>query len=273
MTTLLPKDRIVDALAEEFAALDGLMTSLDPGDWSRPTPCPGWDVAANVAHVIGTESMLAGRPNPDVTIDRDAFPHIRNDIGAFNETWVVGLAGATPAELVERYREITSERLAAVRAMGRDEWDAEGFTPAGPDSYGRFMRVRVFDCWVHEQDIRDAVGRPGHESGLPVEVTLDEMVGAMGFVVGKRAAAPKGSTVTFELTGDSGRTFHVAVGDRAALVDRLDGPPTVRLRMPVGTFTRLAGGRVDPVTVWPGVDVAGDEALGRRITDHLGYMI
>ena len=29
--------------------------------------------------------------------------------------------------------------------------------------------------WLHEQDIRDAVDRPGDESGLAVEVTLDEL--------------------------------------------------------------------------------------------------
>ena len=32
------------------------------------------------------------------------------------------------------------------------------FTPAGKDTYGRFMQIRVFDCWLHEQDIRDALG-------------------------------------------------------------------------------------------------------------------
>ena len=73
--------------------------------------------------------------------------------------------------------------------MSDDEWNAESFTPAGMDTYGRFMQIRVFDCWLHEQDIRDAVGRPGHETGLAVEVVLDEMATALGFVVGKKAGA------------------------------------------------------------------------------------
>ena len=59
--------------------------------------------------------------------------------------------------------------------MDAEAWAAEGFTPAGTDTYGRFMRIRIFDTWLHEQDIRDAMDRPGHESGLPVELTLDEM--------------------------------------------------------------------------------------------------
>ena len=48
------------------------------------------------------------------------------------------------------------------------------------------------------------------------------------------------------LTGAAERTVHVEVGDRAAVVSGLSGPPTVTLRMPAGVFTRLGGGRVTP---------------------------
>ena len=117
MTTLVRKDRIVDALAQEFAAIDELLSGLDEAQWTAPSPCPGWDVRANVAHIIGTESMLAGIPNPDVAVDRDALPHVRNDIGAFNEAWVVALADVPTDELLERFRAITASRLEALRAM------------------------------------------------------------------------------------------------------------------------------------------------------------
>lgn len=268
MTTLVDKDRILAALGEEFSAIEDLVSSLDAAEWTAPTPCPGWDVRANLAHIIGTESMLAGIKSPDITIDRDANPHVRNDIGAFNEVWVAALADTPTNELVERYRAITSSRLEALRAMDVDAWNAEGFTPAGADSYGRFMRIRVFDCWMHEQDIRDAIGMPGHEAGPPVDVALEELVGALGFVVGKKAGAPTGSSVTFDL---GGRAFHVDVTDRATVVDHLTGQPTVTLGMSVGTFSRLAGGRIDPGVAT--VHLEGDTELGHRIVENLAYTI
>ena len=146
--------------------------------------------------------------------------------------------------------------------MDDEAWSEEGFTPAGQDTYGRFMRIRLFDTWLHEQDIRDVVGRPGHESGAAVELTLDEMSGAMGYVVGKLAGAPDGSSVTFDLTGDAARAIHVRVDGRAAVVDSLDGPATVTLRMPVGVWVRLAGGRVALDEVTDQIVVDGDTALG-----------
>ncbi len=272
MSTSVPQGRTVEALAEELAVLDTLLADLPADDWDRPTPCPGWDVRANVAHIIGTEWMMAGRPAPEVPVDRDALPHVRNDIGAFNEAWVLAHAGTDPAELLAMLREIVPGRLAALRAMSPEEWEKESFTPAGPDAYGRFIRIRVFDCWMHEQDIRDAVGRPGHTAGLPVEVAIDEMAAAMGFAVGKRAGAPDGSSVTFDLI-DLDRRIHVVVDGRAAVVDALDGPATVTLRLGTHAFSRLAGGRATLAELDDPIEIDGDAALGEQILTRMAYTI
>lgn len=270
MPTHVDQERVIGALAAEFSAVEELASSLTDEEWRAPTCLPGWDVQANVAHVIGTEAMLLGDPLPEVGVDVRALPHVRNDIGAFNEAWVVALSGSSPAEVLDALRERTGKRLDALRAMTPESWAEAGFTPAGQDSYGRFMRIRVFDCWMHEQDIRDAVDRPGHDEGPVVELVLDEMAQSMGFVVGKKAGAPRGSSVRLELAGGAGRSIDVAVAERAAVVDALPGPPTVTLRMPVLTFTRLCGGRgADPDTV----TITGDHELGQRVVRNLAYTI
>jgi uncharacterized protein (TIGR03083 family) len=275
MASIVPKDRTVAALGEVWASLGDLLASLDDEQWRLPSPLPGWSVQDNVAHIVGTEAMLAGEPGPTVEIDREANSHVRNDIGAFNEQWVESLRPVPPNEVLSRFRELTGARLAALERMTEEEWNAESFTPAGMDTYGRFMQIRVFDCWLHEQDIRDAVGRPGHETGLAVDVVLDEMATALGFVVGKKAGATTGQSVTFALT-DGGvvvREFHVEVGDRASLVPALRGPATVRLTMPVGVMTRRSAGRVGPDDLLDQVVIDGDLALAARILENQSYTI
>ena len=256
-----------------WASLDALLAGLDDADWSRPTNLPGWDVKAVVAHVIGTESMLLGEAAPEVTVDDTAHPHVRNDIGRFNEAWVVAMADDAPADVLEHFRSRVAGRTDALAATTDESWAAVGFTPAGQDTYGRFMRIRAFDCWLHEQDIRDAVGRPGGEDGPAARAALDEITGIMGYVVGKQAGAPQGSRVRFELTGPAARTIDVEVADRAAVVDELSGPPTVTLTMPAGVFARLGGGRVDPDTVRDEVTIDGDEELGEQIVDNMAFTI
>lgn len=275
MASKIRKDRTVEALREEWASIDDVLSGLSEEEWKRATPLPGWSVQDNVAHIVGTESMLDGAANPDIEIDRDAVTYVRNDIGEFNETWVQSLRGAAPIDVLARFREVTERRLATLDAMSQDEWDAESFTPAGPDTFGRFMQIRVFDCWLHEQDIRDAVGRPGNESGLPVEVTLDELTTAMGFVVGKKAAVPAGVSVTFALTdqGSVVREIHVAVGERARVVDALDRPPDVTLTMPVGVMTRRCAGRVAPDELREEIVVEGDAEIAERVLANQAYTI
>ena len=275
MASNIPKDRTVAALGEVWSSMIDLLSDLDDVDWSAPSPLPGWDVQDNVAHIVGTEAMLLGRPNPDVEIDRERFEHVRNDIGSFNEVWVEHLRSKQPNEVLSLFREHAGARLAALGEMSQDEWDAESFTPAGQDTYGRFMQIRVFDCWLHEQDIRDAVDQPGHESGLAVEVTLDEMTTAMGFVVGRRAGVEDGQSVTFALT-DGGavvRSIHVVVDGRAQVVESLAAEASTTLTMPVGVMTRLCAGRTGLDAVRGRIETAGDAEIAERVLTNLNYTI
>ena len=99
------------------------------------------------------------------------------------------------------FREVTGRRLDELRAMGPDDFDRVGFTPEGEGPYRRFMEIRVFDCWEHEQDIRRAVGRPGHLEGPIAEAAVRKVAAAAGYVVGKKAGAPEGSSVVFDVHG------------------------------------------------------------------------
>ncbi|TWF95188.1 maleylpyruvate isomerase family mycothiol-dependent enzyme [Saccharopolyspora dendranthemae] len=268
---MLDKERIVETLAAEWDALENLLTGLTDAQWEKDTPLPGWRVHDVVAHLVGTELMLSGEPTPDTGQDVSSYPHVHNAIGARNEHYVQHFRAQPHEVLLTRFRDVTAARLVSLRAMSDEEFHAPATTPAGEATYARFMRIRVFDCWMHEQDIRDTVGLPGGEDGASAELSVDEITTALGFVVGKRGGAPDGSAITFELNGF--RTVHVAVDGRAKVVDELPGEPTVRIALPLGVFTRLCGGRVDPATVLSAVSYDGDALLGERIATHLAFTI
>jgi len=271
--SVLDKDVVVPALAAEWASIDELLDSLTPAQWAAPTALPGWSVQDNVAHIIGTECLLAGRTAPPCDADVRGFAHVHNDIGAANETWVEGMRGESPARVLEKFREITAVRRKTLEDLPQADWDAPSWTPAGQRTYGRFMRIRLFDCWMHEQDIREAVGIPGNESGPAAEGALSEIVDALGFLVGKKAGAPQGTSVTVELTGPVHATWHVAVDGRAAVVDELPGPATATVRLPSNLFGRLVGGRVPVADRLGELTIEGDADLGRRVAHALPFTI
>ena len=164
------RNTIVAALTAEWETIAELCAGLDGEQWEAATDCPGWSVKDNVSHITGTERMLLGDPAPDVDVGQT--PHVRNDIGRMNELWIAERRPWEPAAVLDEFREVTAKRLAALRAMTQADFDAESWTPAGTDTYGRFMRIRTLDCWVHEQDIRGATGRAGHLGGPVVDVVL-----------------------------------------------------------------------------------------------------
>lgn len=272
--TELDKSDVLTGLFETWDSLDRLLTGLSEQQWHTPTPLPGWSVHNVVAHIIGTESVLHGISTPEADIDVSALAHVRNDVGIANECWIRHLSGESGADLHQRFRTLTADRRQRLTDMSLDDWNAPTLTPVGPDSFGRFMRVRVFDCWMHEHDIRDALGKPAADAelaGPPARLTLDEMATSMGFVVGKLGKAPDGSRVAIELTGPLARTIRVVVDGRAKLVDDFGGQqPTATIRVDGVLFTRLTGGRAHDVG---DVELSGDKEVAARIVEHLNYTI
>jgi uncharacterized protein (TIGR03083 family) len=271
--TIVDRDHMIAALDDEWDALVALAGDLAPGDWSQPTDLPGWTVKDVYAHVIGIESVLLGRQGPAMVVP-DGLPHVRNEMGRANEAWVMAYRRCSGSEVLADLAEVVTERRAMLARTDAAAFDAPSWTPAGEDTYGRFMRIRVMDQWFHEQDVREAVGRPGHLSGLAPEVVLDELSSAMGYVVGKQANFPEGSSVRINLRGPMSHRWDIAVTDRARVVDQLSGEPTVTITMPGATFCRIAGGRREWNHPWvrSAIVVYGDHDLGDQLLANLAFM-
>jgi uncharacterized protein (TIGR03083 family) len=269
---------LIDRLREVWSDIADLCDGLTSAQWDTPTECPGWSVRDNIAHLIGTERMLMGeQPRArDEAGDTPVPAHVRNDIGKANEQWIETYRGWDGAKLLDELRAVTARRLDQLRALTVEEWEREGFTPEGPGAYRQFMAIRVFDCWYHDQDIRETLERPGLMEGPSADLSLRRILErGMPYVVGKKAAAPQGARVRFDLF-DPALTTDVVVDGRAAAAPWDRGKtPTTTLALDRRTFARLAGGR------WTGtharthgsVRVEGDQELGNRIVDQMAFTI
>ena len=278
------KNHITDLLEAEWQAIADLCADLTDAEWDAPTQCPGWSARDNVSHIIGTERMLLGETPPEIAIDTEseAYAHVKNDIGAANEKWIQERRSRPGAEVLAEFKEVAARRIAALREMSQDDFDAPSWTPAGQDTYGRFMQIRLFDSWTHEQDIRQAIGRQGHLSGPVVDETLAEACTAMGFVVGKLGSAPPDSRVEIQLTGATPATIRVErIGDapRTAVVDEFsEGEATVAISVDFELFMRLISGRVDNAEAMTSAvsdgsaSISGDMEAGERIAHNLAYV-
>jgi uncharacterized protein (TIGR03083 family) len=188
-------------------------------------------------------------------------------MGPINEGWVAERRGRLPEEVLAEFREVTGARRQALAAMTDEEWAAPIDSPIGKVPYREFMSVRVMDNWVHEQDIRRAVARPGDLDGPAAETALARFIGALGFVVGKRAGASEGTSVVVQLEGPIATTLAVSVIDGRAKPTKAPEQPTLTLTMTSDTYSCLSSGRwtADEAVAQGRVKVEGDTQLGQRV--------
>jgi uncharacterized protein (TIGR03083 family) len=268
---MIPTETI-DKLETIWRSVSALGAELHESDWKLPTDLPGWTVQDNLAHLIGTERRLQGLPSAQTPAN--VGPHVKNPIGHFNEAEVEARRGRSGAEVLEEWNALADLRLTTLRSAGDDYFDKEMQTPTGPGTMADFLHIRVLDCWIHEQDMRRAVGRPGHLAGPAAEHTLDRLLRTIPIVVGKRAATPEGGAVMIEITGGVNRQLVCEVtGGRAAIVSSATDEPLAAIALDSETFIVLATGRRPAGAMNDRITLSGDQALGQRIVDNLNMMI
>ncbi|HEV3226164.1 MAG TPA: maleylpyruvate isomerase family mycothiol-dependent enzyme [Acidimicrobiales bacterium] len=256
----------IDHLELAWRSVESLCADLTEAQWNTPTGCPGWSVKDNLSHLVDYEARALGRAGPDhAPAD---VSHTKNPLGESNEVGVDFRRAASGATVLDEFREVTAARSEQLRALRAEDLRAEMVTPAGPGTLADMLTLRVMDTWSHEQDIRRALGRPGHVDGPAVVESVEYWARVLPLIVAKRAAASDGSTVLVEV-GDVCRRSIAVEGGRASVVDGIAGTPTVALKIPAATFAALVGGRSDAPD---DVLVEGDEALGRAIVAKLGFM-
>ncbi len=264
---------IIDNLAAVWASIDGLCMDLTAQEWEQPTDCPGWSVKDHLSHLVGSESLFLGRPLPDHTPPRAG--HLANPLAEMNEV-AVDYRRSWPGERVlEEFREVGAARLAQLRVLTPEDFARDSWMPVGKGTLRDLLRTRVFDCWVHEQDMRRALGSPGGMEGAPAQQAMAMIAAAIPRTVAKQAAPPDGATIVLDITGPMRDILSIAIaGKRANLLADVPARPTVRLTANFETFMRLAVGRCDPQTVLREnrVVIEGDGSLGRRVVEHLNFL-
>lgn len=266
---MIPTETI-DTLEQSWRSLSDLGAGLTEAEWKTPTDLPGWTVQDNLAHLVGIERMLQGMaPTEHRATPRD---YVRNPIGESNEHFVDSMRALPGAEVLQQWNELVDVRLRALRD-GDDEYFArEMLTPTGPGTLADFLSIRILDCWLHEQDMRRAIGRPGHLSGAAAEHTVDRLIRTVPIVVGKRAGTPDGGAVVIDITDGVSRHIVCEVQEgRAKMVAAPTASPLATITLSTEAFVVLAAGRRTADQVTAGVE--GDEQLAQRVLSQFNMMI
>lgn len=184
-----------------------LLQGLSEDEWQRPTAAKKWHVKDVAAHLLGGDVGNLSRR-------RDAYAPAGKSISnwgelvAFinelNETWVVAARRMSPHVLCDLLAH-TGPQMEAYFASLDPFSLSEPVSWAGPEPAPMWLDIarEYTERWHHQQQIRDATGRPGlYETRLFAPV-LDTFVRALPHTF-RTVTAAEGACVQLTLTGEAG---------------------------------------------------------------------
>jgi uncharacterized protein (TIGR03083 family) len=231
-------------------AFHRLLCALSEEEWKKPA-LRGLDVQGLVGHLTGVEEDVQRGMAGDPAVAEAS--HVESTQGA-----AVRQAGRSPALTRDEWRRAADRTLDLVRAAGRGQPAdvADGQCGAKVAVHGMrlpltpLLVVRAFELWVHDNDIRRAVGRPPSVPDPPVLRLMSDLAARLLPYAAARTGLREPVDVHLVLTGPGGGTWEITVGQSPP------DPVDVAIVTDAVGFCRLAGNRVTPAEL--DVYITGD---------------
>lgn len=199
-------DQVVDIdvrplLSRDRDDLVRLLRGLSAQEWNASSRAPGWTVKALALHLLDDDlSLLSrGRDNDQsslLVVDDQAS--LVTALAAKNQRWVDvgnGLSSRVITELLEFSGQLMDDHLSSLEPsrQGFVIWASDAPVPIWFD-----MARDLTERWVHQMQIREAVGRVEGYASRYLATVLKTFVWALPHQY--RAQAPEGTTVEVDLS-------------------------------------------------------------------------
>jgi uncharacterized protein (TIGR03083 family) len=256
-----------------------LLRRLSPADWLRPTAAGAWRVRDVVAHLLDTDlrRLSAGRdghaPVPDRRID--GYDDLVAWLNELNADWIRAAGRLSPRVLLE-WIEMCGPSVAAW-FVTRDPHGPALYPVAWADedrSEHWFDTGREYtERWHHQLQIREAVGAPGLLDRRWLHPVIALSVRALPRAF-RRVAAPPGTTVLFEVTGDAADAWRVVREPDAWRVEQGAAPAyDAAVRIDGDAAWRMLFNALDPAAARARAEVTGDATLAEPLFGARAVMV
>lgn len=245
-----------------------LLRLLESRHWTAPTVCPGWEVHDLAAHLLHddlrrlsrTRDLYGGGPSP-------LAGGLVESLNAANQRWVSEAAFLSPAllvDLLEHSGQLIFDMWEAADLDAASEgvwWAGVALAPAWLD-----LARDYSEDWLHQQQIRDAVGRPGLTDASYLDPVLDILLRALPHTY-RHVSPSLGATVLVVLTvAERELTWSLSADPAGWTLHRGRArSPTTIVTMPAETLWRLAAGGLGTDAARTTTSIAGDQELAEPL--------
>src|SRR6266550_4244444 len=158
----LGREEAIAGLLAEYEAFGQLVRSLDERQWETPSRCDGWTAGDVARHVVGTATDVANGVAGTHTPDEE----------------VAERKGRSATEIADELETAlgTLRNLAAI--IDDNAWN--GPSPVPDLTMRQGILTLIYDLYVHNDDIRAAVGMPPMGGGLGLDASVEYVAEQLG---------------------------------------------------------------------------------------------
>lgn len=192
-----------------------LLRSLPEDEWKRKTRARQWTVKDVATHLldgnIRTLSISRDKYFGDPPNGVNSHETLVAYLNQLNASWVNATARLSPKVLIELLKVTGKEYCEHFRTADLNAPAIFSVGWAGEETSVNWFHIarEYTEKWHHQQQIREAVGKPGIESEALYAPVLETFMRALPFHYSKIEATPQKS-VTVKIAGDAGGIWTIA---------------------------------------------------------------
>jgi uncharacterized protein (TIGR03083 family) len=262
-----PPVDVLSLMEEERTELVRLLRPLGDDDAARKTACDPWTVKDIAAHLLGDDiSALSrnrdGHDDPTIDASPDDWDGFRAWLDDSNQRWVDAASFfslGVLCDLLESTGHLTLEFFRSLESGALGEPVSWVSNDPAPNwlSVGREFTER----WIHQQQIRDALDKPGLNGPSFVTPTLGILVRSLPRAY-DGCHAPAGTTVEVSVAGRGGGAWAVRRGGSSwDLLEGREREVDAKVVLGQDTMWRFLSRNVSPATARARAELEGPTEL------------
>jgi uncharacterized protein (TIGR03083 family) len=269
---------LVDLFPGLHSELMSVLRSMRPDDWDRPTTCALWSVRDIVAHLLdgALRRLSFGRdglkPAPEQPIA--TYAELVAYLNRLNAEWVAAARRLSPAILMDMLDHTADQLYTYFRALDPYAPARFGVAWAGEETSPNWFDIgrEYTERWLHQQQIREAVGAPPLTARKWLYPALDIFIRALPFTY-KEIQSEAGRSVRIEILGEAGGVWTlVRAAEGWRLFTGSDGSASATVSLSQEATWKLFSKGLSPEQAQRSVTIDGDLRLGQPVLGALAIM-
>jgi hypothetical protein len=264
---------------ELYSELIELLQNLSPDEWNYPTSSSKWNVKDIVAHLVDTDLRRISFQR-DHLIPPTYGMQIGNDkqlgeyVNYLNNSWVDVSKRLSPGVLIDLLKYIKIEMPKLLNSLNMDDEALFGVSWAGEKKSKCWFDIarEYIEKWYHQQQIREAVGKPLLSDEKWMHPLIDTFVRGLPYLYQKVVPDQTNSIVLLVVNDISNGKWILKKNNSWELFvgDALDY--SSKIVMNADTVWRIFEKNISKEEAKKRITIEGDIELGQVMLELLTYI-